>query len=103
MDADLEKLLVQKRIHTYDELTNSINHIQFDLRSDIEDNNNYIQPIPIIVITNKNHDKILIVKKNSKAVSKDSPEKDKLLLDLFNNYSKPPIVVNKAANQSHSQ
>lgn len=54
-------------------------NLQFDLRQKIEESNKLIQPIPIAVITNKSKDKILVVKKNSKAISKDSPEKDKIL------------------------
>jgi predicted NUDIX family phosphoesterase/thymidylate kinase len=40
----------------------------------------YIQPIPIAVITNKSLSKILLVKKKSKTLEKDSPEKNKVLL-----------------------
>ena len=79
IEFGLKNLLNQKRVFAFDELSDSLNNIQLGLRCDVEDNN-YIQPIPIIVITNREHDKILAIKKNSRAVSKRSPEKDKLLL-----------------------
>lgn len=55
-------------------------NMQFDLRSDVENSNDKIQPIPIAVITNKERNRVFVFKKNEKAVSKDSPERDKLLL-----------------------
>ncbi len=39
-----------------------------------------IQPVPIAVFTNNERTKILVLKKNLKRVSKDSPEKDKVLV-----------------------
>ena len=54
--------------------------LQYGLRDSIENNFTLIQPIPIAVITNKQRDKVLVVRKNEKSISKGSPEKDKLLL-----------------------
>lgn len=53
--------------------------INFDQRDSIE-KTDCIQPIPIAVITNQERTKVLVLKKNEVRVSKDSPEKDKLLL-----------------------
>lgn len=73
-----------------DELTNGIidykriikNQIlNFDNR-DIVEKSNFIQPIPIAVITNKEKDKILVVKKNNNRTAKDSPERGRLLVYL---------------------
>ena len=54
--------------------------LSFDFRDRVEANDNYIQPIPIGVITNKYRDKVLVIKKNKTAVSSNSPEKDKDLI-----------------------
>lgn len=70
----------QKRIYEYSELSNVLPHIKFDLREKVEDSDDSLQPIPIVVITNQEHSKVLTIKKSPKAVSNDSPEKDKLLL-----------------------
>lgn len=74
--------LSEHRIMSFDEkeISEMANKIQFGLRHEIEKNVKYIQPIPIAVITNKERDKILTIKKTPKAVTNDSPEKDKLLV-----------------------
>lgn len=59
------------------EILNSIN-LQFDNRDKIEDSEN-LQIVPIAIITNKEKDRLLVVKKNTRRTSKDSPERDKLL------------------------
>lgn len=56
-----------------------INYLERDL---VENSLEYIQPLPVVVITNKTRDKVLVVKKNNKKVSKDSPERNKVLLYL---------------------
>ena len=53
--------------------------IKFDLRDKVEENKDWIQTIPIALITNLENKKILIVKKRPEAISDDSPEKDKEL------------------------
>lgn len=53
--------------------------IHFENR-DIVESSDSIQIIPIAVITNKERNKVLVVKKGLKRTSKDSPEHDKLLL-----------------------
>ncbi|OJJ17260.1 hypothetical protein BKI52_31655 [marine bacterium AO1-C] len=54
--------------------------LEFDTRSDVENNYNLIQPIPIVVITNKEKTKVLVVKKNEKTTPKESAENNKLLI-----------------------
>lgn len=53
----------------------------YDQRDIVEKNNKFIQPIPIVVITNKERDSVLVVKKSErqKKDKKDSPEKNKVL------------------------
>lgn len=49
---------------------------------DIVEQTDSIQPIPIVVITNKSRDKVLCVRKNSRRTFKESSESGKLLLYL---------------------
>lgn len=53
--------------------------VRFHRRDDVEANNSYLQLIPIGVLTDKNHPKILVLKKQA-AVSKNSAEKGSHLL-----------------------
>lgn len=55
--------------------------IYYNQRDIVEKSNKYIQPIPIVVITNKERDSVLVVKKSErlKKDKKDSPEKNKVL------------------------
>jgi predicted NUDIX family phosphoesterase len=53
--------------------------LNYDNRSIVEFTDN-IQPVPIAVITNYEKTKVLVLKKNLKRVSKDSPERDKVLV-----------------------
>ncbi|MBK8814191.1 MAG: hypothetical protein IPN42_01125 [Methylococcaceae bacterium] len=56
--------------------------LNYDLRDTVEHDQNSVQPIPILVITNKERNKILVVKKNKNKTSKTSPESEKLLVYL---------------------
>lgn len=76
----LNKLICSKNIFSYDELECSLPELKFDMRDMVEYNSNYLQPLPVAIITNSNKDKILAVKKSKTAVSTSSPEKDKILL-----------------------
>ena len=53
--------------------------LKFGIRDDVE-KKDYLQLIPIAVITNPEKTKVLVVKKSDKSTSPDSAEKDKLLL-----------------------
>lgn len=66
-------------INDYAKILNSIK-LDFKDRVTVEKTNNLIQPLPITVITNKERDKVLVVKKSEKKTSKDSPERNKVLL-----------------------
>lgn len=54
--------------------------LHFGDRSDIEKDTNYVQPIPIAIITNKEKTRVLIVRKQSNKTSKQSPEYNKNLI-----------------------
>ncbi len=56
--------------------------MEFDNRDIVEKNVSLIQPIPIVVITNKERDRCLVVKKSDKRTSSKSPEYGTLLMYL---------------------
>jgi len=68
-----------KLFFDYDEISEKIN-LNFDYRDEVEENSNFIQPIPIITITDKNRENVLVLKKKDESLSDHSPEKDKLLI-----------------------
>jgi predicted NUDIX family phosphoesterase len=49
---------------------------------EIVENGDFVQPIPIAVITNVEKNKVLVLKKNTKRTASNSPERDKLLVYL---------------------
>ena len=77
---ELEQLLLSNEILQYSEIERNLPNLKFDLRENVEANPNLLQPIPVAIITNKSNNKVLVIKKNKNAVSKTSPEKDKILL-----------------------
>lgn len=54
--------------------------MEFAPRPLVEDDGNAVQPIPILVITNKLRTRVLTAKKNKKAAKETSPEHNKTLL-----------------------
>ncbi len=56
--------------------------LEYKIRDSVESDEGSVQPIPILIITNKERNKLLVVKKNKKTTSKDSPESDRLLVYL---------------------
>lgn len=76
----ISDIINYKHIIRYEDLCRLIPSLKFEHRDEVEKNDTLIQPIPIVVITNEKKNKILVVKKNKNAVSKESPEKDKYLL-----------------------
>lgn len=66
-------------INEYDRIIGK-EKLQFKDRDSVEKSDELIQPLPIAIITNKERDKVLVVKKSEKKTSKDSPEKNKVLL-----------------------
>lgn len=65
---------------SYSNLENELDNLKFDLRDVVERNSNFLQPIPVAIITNKPKNKILVIKKNKNSTSLESPERDKLLV-----------------------
>lgn len=54
--------------------------VTFDARPRVELDDALIQPIPILVITDRNHQQVLVARKNRKAAKESSPEHNKVLL-----------------------
>lgn len=80
LNSTIKNTLSTKEYFRYEEVKDLLENMQFGLRNSVENDSNLIQPIPIAVITNKEKNKILVIKKNKEAVSSGSPEKDKILL-----------------------
>jgi len=57
------------------------NELKYNFRDEVEKNNDLVQPIPILIITDESRENIFVVKKNKKTNSK-SPESKKLLIYL---------------------
>ncbi len=101
----LKDLLIEK-IGYFDgnirkELSSGINPLEIILNKeirfgnrDIIEKSDFIQPLPIAVITNKERTKLLVLKKNPKSTSSDSPEKDKLLVYLGGHLREEDYVDN---------
>lgn len=75
----LRDILSEHPFSSYPDITDLIPDMDFDLREDVETADGFIQPIPVAILTNSKKNRVLIVKKSSKAVSNASAEKDKLL------------------------
>src|SRR5699024_2919518 len=76
----LKEVLLSKKVFESTQLENVLSPIKFDLREKVEENFEFLQPIPIAIITNMDKNKILVIKKNKNAVSESSHERDKILL-----------------------
>ena len=74
------EVLDKKHYFADHELLPFLQPMQFDMRDMVEQQNRFLQPIPVAIITNKAKDKVLVIKKNKGAVSIDSPEREKILL-----------------------
>ena len=63
-----------------DVLKDRLTRLKFDIREAVESNPDYIQLIPIVVMTDDRKEKLLVAKKNKRAVKNGSPEENKLLV-----------------------
>ncbi len=70
------------RCFEFSELNLNSLSLNFKARPEVEYDINKLQPIPIVVITNKLRDRVLVVKKSKKQTSDTSPESNKILLYL---------------------
>jgi predicted NUDIX family phosphoesterase len=72
--------------------------LEFGIRSEVEDSKNKVQLIPILVITNKERNRVFTARKNPKQTSKQSPEADKLLIYFGGHIAKDDVVHNNNAS-----
>ena len=79
-DDKLNSLLGEGGVFSFSDVQESLGKMVFEARDIAEESSDHIQPIPIAMIVNKQKDKVLIIKKNPKAVTDDSPEKGKNLV-----------------------
>lgn len=63
-----------------DALKDRLKKLEFGIREQVESNADFVQPVPILVMTDDNKEKLLVAKKNKRVVSNNSPEQDKLLV-----------------------
>lgn len=78
-EEDIRPLLAEG-INSYEDIIQN-QVLKFENRDSVEIKD-YIQPLPIAVITDKNREHVLVVKKNSNRTSKTSPERGRLLVYL---------------------
>lgn len=78
-EEDIRPLLGEG-INRYETVINN-QVLKFENR-DLVESKDCIQPLPIAVITDKNREHVLVVKKNKKRTSQNSPEKGRLLVYL---------------------
>jgi predicted NUDIX family phosphoesterase/thymidylate kinase len=74
--------LQKEKYFSYSNIESPAIALQFDVRRQVETDSSKLQPIPILVITNKQRNKVLVVKKNKKQTSRNSPESQKTLVYL---------------------
>lgn len=58
----------------------TVPQIFYGPRDQVEENTSRVQPVPVLVITNKARDIVFVVKKKAQSLRYESPEKDKLLV-----------------------
>ena len=76
-DLNLKDLKLESGVNDASVLKNQ--KLSFLARAEVE-KTDAIQPIPIAVVTNSEKNKVLVLKKQDKSVSENSPERDKLLI-----------------------
>lgn len=90
-----------KNIWGFSELDCNL-RVSFGPRDQIESSEDKVQPIPIIVFTNHEMSKILVVKKSKESLSPDSPENEKTLVYFGGHMRKEDnLSQNSAIDFSH--
>lgn len=72
----------KEKYFSFSDIKPAVVGLQFDVRHHVEKDSTKLQPIPILVITNKQRNKVLVVKKNKKQTPGQSPESQKTLIYL---------------------
>ncbi len=80
IEDELRNIITENPVGEACQIKNYLSKIRFGNREKVEETELYLQPIPIAVLSDKNLEKILVVKKNAKSLTANSPEKDRQLL-----------------------
>lgn len=84
-----------KSYFSFSDLSENDICLKFDVRRNVEKDNTKLQPIPILVITNKQRNKVLVVKKNKNQTSESSPESQKNLIYLGGHIRQEDLIESK--------
>ena len=79
-DAEALKPIRTKEVFLLSELEQLQPSLSYDRRDKVEADQSRLQPLPVVAITNPSRDRLLVLKKNEASLSKQSPEKDALLV-----------------------
>lgn len=77
---ELMSIINSKNVGKASEIEKYLKELCFEKRLQVENNESRLQPIPIVVLTDSDNNKIFVVKKKAESLSKKSTEKNKLLL-----------------------
>lgn len=88
----LMRIINSNNVQQTDCIKNYLKKLKFEKRLLVEKNENRIQPIPIVVLTDKDSKKIFVVKKKTDAISKNSTEKNRLLLYIGGHVRNEDVV-----------
>ena len=97
-DNSLRKTLREQKVGNVDIIKDRLLNMQFEKRQLVESQINFLQPIPILVLTNMENNQILVVKKKVESVSKNSTEKDKMLLYVGGHTRKEDVLKGKRSD-----
>ena len=77
---ELKRVLETNNVFGYEELDKYLPELKFDIRDNVEKNNQFLQLIPVATIVNREKNKVLVIRKNENAAENDSPEHGKDLI-----------------------
>ena len=77
---ELLSRLSLNEVTQFEKIKDILPYLNFDVREKVESNDNFLQPIPVAVLTNITRDKVLVIRKNEQSVTLDSPERGKDLI-----------------------
>lgn len=76
----LKMMLENNTVFSYEELNKYLPELKFDMRDNVEKNDEFLQLIPVATIVNREKNKVLIIRKNDNSAQTGSPEHRKDLL-----------------------
>lgn len=100
--SDLEEFKANDTID-WEQIMKKELKMKYGLREVVESDHNLVQPLPIIVFTNKERNKVLAFKKNPKSLSSKSPEMNKILLYAGGHIRKEDCIDVYESNSINNQ